>query len=65
MEFDILWDIIVEKNKNLQSDKEIRMKITGFKKAIRLAFDKGFEHGYQKGKNENSLFDNLFGKGHR
>ena len=45
MEFEQLWDIIVEKNVNLKTDVEVRMTINGFKKALKLAYDKGLDEG--------------------
>lgn len=45
MEFEQLWDIIIEKNINLKTDTEVRMTVNGFKKALKLAFDKGYDEG--------------------
>lgn len=45
MTFDELWDVIVNKNKNLQTDTEVKMTVKGFKKALKLAYDKGHLEG--------------------
>ena len=57
MEFDDLWLIIEAKNSNLKNNKEVRMTINGFKKAVKLGYDKG----YQAGVDSKSMFDNIFG----
>jgi hypothetical protein len=62
MQFDELWDIIVEKNENLKNDKEVRMTVEGFKKAIRVAYEQGHKEGHEVASNDKSVFENIFGK---
>jgi hypothetical protein len=69
MNFDKLWDIIVQKNSNLSNDKEVRMTIEGFKKAIKLGYDEGFKAGlkdchpkYPGSDSIPPIFDQIFGK---
>ena len=67
MQFNQLWIIIVKKNQNLERDIEVKMTVNGFKKALRLAYDKGYEHGSQEsygqaGSEVNNLFGTLFGR---
>jgi len=61
MDFDELWNIIVEKNENLKNDKEVRMTVDGFKKAVKLAYDQGHKEGHTDGTNSKSVFEDLFG----
>lgn len=58
MDFDKLWDIIVEKNINLKTDAEVRMTVNGFKKALKLAYDKGLEEGEGYGDESNPPSNN-------
>ena len=66
MNFDDLWEIIEKKNPNLVTDKEIKMTVKGFRKAVKLAFDKGYEQGIAQGFNDGnnalSAFEQIFGK---
>ena len=61
MKFDDLWDIIVDKNKSLKNDKEVRMTVEGFKKAVKLTYEKGYEEGHSIASNDKYLFDSIFG----
>ena len=61
MNFDKLWLIIESKNPNLKNDEEVRMTISGFKKAIKLAYDQGYKTGNQEGLDSKSVFDQMFG----
>jgi len=63
--FDELWKIIIDKNNKLKTDKVVNMTINGFKKAIKLGFDKGYEQGYEDGKNSKSIFEDMFGSGRK
>lgn len=66
MTFDDLWDEVVKQNKNLQIDKEVRMTVNGFKKAVKLAYEKGYDEGIEKGYDDGkatlSVFENIFGR---
>lgn len=61
MKFEELWMVIEDKNPNLKNDKEVRMTISGFKKAIKLAYDQGYKTGHQEGLDSKSVFDQMFG----
>lgn len=68
MNFETLWIIIESKNVNLRNDSEtITMTKRGFKKALKLAFDKGIEYRkpapkYDESESFNSIFGDIFGK---
>lgn len=71
MTFESLWNIIVSKNVILQQSKTVSMTENNFKKALKLAYDqgynegvKGYELGYDEGVKDKpstpSLFDQFF-----
>ena len=68
MNFENLWIIIENKNVSLKNDSEtITMTKRGFKKALKLAFDKGVEAAkpapkYDESDSFGSLFGDMFGK---
>ncbi len=47
MKFDDLWIIILEKNELLKN-KTVTMSVENFKKAIKLAYDKGYEQDFDE-----------------
>jgi|LakMenE01Jun11ns_1017448.scaffolds.fasta_scaffold8830075_1 hypothetical protein len=62
MNFETLWIIIENKNVNLRNDSEtITMTKKGFKKALKLAFDKGLEARKPEPKVDSSIFNDIFG----
>ena len=57
-----LWIILKEKNPKLQTNETVTMRVKGFEKAIKLAYDQGYKEGKKDSKNSLSIFENMFGK---
>ena len=66
MKFDELWSQIEKQNTNLKNDNEVRMTVSGFKKAIKLAYNIGYDSGYVEGAENGTgglaMFEQIFGK---
>lgn len=66
MKFEELWIIIENKNTNLKNDKEVRMTINGFRKALKTAYDQGYDAGYVEGAENGTgglnVFEQMFGR---
>lgn len=62
MEFDELYEIIEKKNSILVNNKTVTLTQSGFRKALKLAYDKGKEEGIEIGNSQLSIFEKIFGK---
>lgn len=64
MKFNDLWIVIIEQNPILQRhwDTPVTMPIKGFRKALKLAYEKGKAEGQSEGNlDDKSLWEQVFG----
>ena len=62
MEFEELWQVVLDKNLHLQSGRTLRMSSHQFERALRMAYDIGKRARHEAGSNTQfSMFDQVFG----
>ena len=63
---DKLWLLYLERNPSfLEKNQSVPVSLNskGLKKIFDVTYDSAFKEGYNKGKTEKSVFENIFGKG--
>jgi len=45
-----LWQIVIRKNPSFDADGQVTLSAKGLKKLFDLAYQKGYDHGFENGK---------------